>query len=206
MLQNGGDCAMPRNNIILQSKQAFIDALFHLMENETYDDVTIKQLVLESGYSRRTYYRYFSSKTAILNESFSQNMESYHKHLEQQKKLDPENIPAQFINFMWPLHHRLQLLAQNDLLIPLLAKNVPDMAKMLLMIKVPWRQAQQPDLNKYYYALIYSIGGFCVMLDTIFKEPTLKEPKDIIDSLSSALMEITANINGRNNHIDASEV
>ncbi|MEA0974414.1 TetR/AcrR family transcriptional regulator [Lacticaseibacillus paracasei] len=183
-----------------------MDVLFHLMENETYDDVTIMQLVLESGYSRGTSYRYVFSKTAILNELFSQNMESYRQKLEKKKKLDPENIPAQFINFMWPLHHRLQLLAKNDLLIPLLTKNVPDIAKMLLMIKVPWRQAQQPDLNKYYYALIYSIGGFCVMLDTIFKEPILKEPKDIIDSLSSALMEITANINGRNNHIDASEV
>lgn len=34
------------------------------------------------------------------------------------------------------------------------------------------------------------------MLDTIFKEPALNELKDIIGSLLSALLEITANIMG----------
>lgn len=43
------------------------------------------------------------------------------------------------------------------------------------------------------------------MLDTIFKEPALKEPKDIFNFLLSALLEITANINGCNENIDASK-
>lgn len=73
------------------------------------------------------------------------------------------------------------------------------------MMKVSWRQGQETDLDKYYYALIYSIGGFCVMLDTIFKEPELKEPKNIFNALSSALLEIIANINGCNENIDASK-
>ena len=87
-------------------------------------------------------------------------------------------------------------MAQNDFLIPPLKKNALDIAKMSLMIKVSWRQDQKPDSDKYYYALIYSTGGFCVMLDTIFKEPALNELKDIIGSLLSALLEITANIMG----------
>ncbi|GAN37304.1 hypothetical protein LC0644_1893 [Lacticaseibacillus paracasei NRIC 0644] len=62
-------------------------------------------------------------------------------------------------------------MAQNDFSVPPLKKNALDIAKMSLMIKVFWRQDQKLDLDKYYYALIYSIGGFCVMLDTTFKEP-----------------------------------
>ncbi|WP_057738563.1 TetR/AcrR family transcriptional regulator [Liquorilactobacillus uvarum] len=63
---------MSREKIINQSRRAFIDALFCLLGSESFEKITIKQLTLESGYSRRTYYRYFSSKSAILDEMLFQ--------------------------------------------------------------------------------------------------------------------------------------
>lgn len=48
---------MSRTMIIEESKNAFIEALFQLLKNESFEHITVKQLTLESGYSKRTYYR-----------------------------------------------------------------------------------------------------------------------------------------------------
>ncbi len=53
---------MSRTMIIEESKDAFIEALFQLLANESFEHITVKQLTLESGYSKRTYYRYFKTK------------------------------------------------------------------------------------------------------------------------------------------------
>lgn len=49
-------CAMSRTMIIEASKNAFIEALFQLLKSESFEHITVKQLTLESGYSKRTYY------------------------------------------------------------------------------------------------------------------------------------------------------
>ncbi|XHB67770.1 hypothetical protein ACEY16_06585 [Lactiplantibacillus plantarum] len=38
--------------IIEESKDAFIEALFQLLANESFEHITVKQLTLESGYSK----------------------------------------------------------------------------------------------------------------------------------------------------------
>ncbi|KRN11059.1 TetR/AcrR family transcriptional regulator [Liquorilactobacillus mali] len=184
---------MTRNKIIEQSKSAFAEALFCLLKNEDFENITIKQLTLESGYSRRTYYRYFGSKTAILDEMFLKYLHSYRECL-LSTPIRPEDISKRFINFLWPYHQRVALLAQQNLLIPLLTRHISTIANTLLDIKVPWRQ-KKSDNRQYYYVIIYSIGGFCVLLDTIFKDDLPEKPQQISEALNSALAEIALQVN-----------
>ncbi|WP_164886098.1 hypothetical protein [Lactiplantibacillus plantarum] len=44
---------MSRTMIIEESKNAFIEALFKLLKNESFEHITVKQLTLESGYSKK---------------------------------------------------------------------------------------------------------------------------------------------------------
>ncbi|KRL34527.1 hypothetical protein FD20_GL001571 [Liquorilactobacillus uvarum DSM 19971] len=66
---------------------------------------------------------------------------------------------------------------------------------MLLTINVPWRQKKSSNKLQYYYTITYSVGGFCVLLDTIFKESLPQNPQQISDSLTEGLKEITIQIN-----------
>lgn len=184
---------MPRDKIIEQSKDAFIEALFSLLKYESLNEITIKQLALESGYSKRTYYRYFKSKSDILDKMFLKCLRNYNKHL-LKVSINPEEIPTIFINFIWPNRERFKILANNDLLIPMLTKHIPIIIKTLLRIKVPWRQ-EKINKDNYKYILTYSIGGFCVLLDSLFKNSLPKDPNKIIEELKSSLKEISNNIN-----------
>ena len=55
------------NPSALRSKQQITDALLKLMENHPYNDITVKQIILETDLVRKTFYRNFSSKDDVLD-------------------------------------------------------------------------------------------------------------------------------------------
>lgn len=191
---------MPRDQLINQSKQAFVQALLRLLETESFTDITIKQLVLESGYSRRTYYRYFHDKDAILDTLFTQRLQAYHDRLSH-IDLAPAQLPAQIIAALWPHHQELQLLAQRDVLVPLMTRHLETIIKSLLTIDVPWRQSTTQNTTNYRYALTYSIGGFTILLNTLFTQPkTSITPEQLTTQLTMALSEIVTQWQLQNDH------
>ena len=56
-----------KNPSALRSKKILTETLLHLMENCPYPEITVKQILLESGISRKTFYRNFLSKDDVLN-------------------------------------------------------------------------------------------------------------------------------------------
>lgn len=180
---------MSRETIVNQSKQAFINALIRLLATESFQDITVKQLLLESGYSRRTYYRYFGSKAAILDELFDQSLKAYRTYLLQQS-LDPKKIPNLLITFLWPQRHTVKRLAQQNLLTPLISQHLSEIVADILAIEVSWRQDDPSNNLSYRYAITYSIGGFCMLLNQIFTTEQLDSPDQISYKLESALNEI----------------
>lgn len=184
---------MSRTMIIEESKNAFIEALFQLLKNESFEYITVKQLTLESGYSKRTYYRYFKTKTKILDIAFCNYLTSYHDYL-LKSSITPDTIPKHFLEFIWPHHDKIELLAKNDLLVPLLTRHIQTIVALLLSVNVPWRKSSLNDQH-YEYMLTYSIGGFGVLLDTLFKKSVPLSPDQISKALSMALKEIAIQVN-----------
>lgn len=138
---------MSRKMIIEESKNAFIEALFQLLKSESFEHITVKQLTLESGYSKRTYYRYFKTKTKILDIAFCKYLTSYHDYL-LKSSITPDTIPKHFLEFIWPHHDKIELLAKNDLLVPLLTRHIQTIVALLLNVNVPWRKG---SLNNQHY-------------------------------------------------------
>ncbi|MBO2728887.1 TetR/AcrR family transcriptional regulator [Lactiplantibacillus plantarum] len=184
---------MSRTMIIEESKDAFIEALFQLLANESFEHITVKQLTLESGYSKRTYYRYFKTKTKILDIAFCKYLSNYHDYL-LGSSITPDTIPKHLLEFIWPHRDKIELLARNDLLVPLLTRHIQTIVALLLSVNVPWRKNGSNDQH-YEYMLTYSIGGFGVLLDTLFKKSTPLSPGQISKALSRALNEIAIQVN-----------
>ena len=97
---------MSRTMIIEESKNAFIEALFQLMKSESFEHITVNQLTLESGYSKRTYYRYFKTKTKILDIAFCNYLTSYHDYL-LKSSITPDTILNIFLNLFGPTMTKL---------------------------------------------------------------------------------------------------
>lgn len=183
---------MSRIMIMEESKEAFIEALFQLLKRESFENITVKQLTLESGYSKRTYYRYFKTKTKILDIAFCRYLISYHDYL-LKSFITPDTIPKHFLEFIWPHHEKIELLAKNDLLVPLLTRHIQTIVELILSINVPWRKNGFNDQH-YEYMLTYSIGGFGVLLDTLFKKGAPLSPDQISKALSMELKEIAIQV------------
>lgn len=54
------------NQTINRAQKYFIDALLTLMEEKSYEDISVSELAERAQYDRRTFYRYFKSKDDIL--------------------------------------------------------------------------------------------------------------------------------------------
>ena len=65
----------------IRSKQQIIEALLRLMEKYPYDEISVKQIVLETDLVRKTFYRNFSSKDDVLNAYISQKIYEYTRAL-----------------------------------------------------------------------------------------------------------------------------
>ncbi|WP_331198005.1 transcriptional regulator [Limosilactobacillus fermentum] len=85
------------------------------------------------------------------------------------------------------------MLAKNDLLVPLLTRHIQTIVALLLNVNVPWRKGSLNNQH-YEYMLTYSIGGFGVLMDTLFKKRTPLSPDQISKALSRALKEIAIQV------------
>ena len=54
------------NPSAIRSKKEITDALFALMQKHPYDEITVKQIILEAKLARKTFYRNFESKDDVL--------------------------------------------------------------------------------------------------------------------------------------------
>lgn len=58
---------LSQNPSALRSKKIITDTLWLLMKQFPYQEITVKHIILESGISRKTFYRNFLSKEDVLN-------------------------------------------------------------------------------------------------------------------------------------------
>lgn len=70
-----------KNPSAVRSKKEIINALLELMNTYPYDEITVKQIILESGIARKTFYRNFLSKDDVLSAYIDSVMQQYTDNL-----------------------------------------------------------------------------------------------------------------------------
>jgi hypothetical protein len=58
-----------------KTKQIFMKSLSNLLGGRSLDDITIQDIITESGFSRQTFYRYFYDKYDLMNQVYSAEYE-----------------------------------------------------------------------------------------------------------------------------------
>ena len=66
-----------QNPSAIRSKKESTDALLKLMQDHSYSEASVKQIVLETPLERKTFYNSFSSKDDVLDSIISNAIHEY---------------------------------------------------------------------------------------------------------------------------------
>lgn len=75
-----------QNPSALRSKKVITEALLLLLKQYPYAEITVKQILLETDISRKTFYRNFLSKDDVLNSFIDTILQDYVNAIQQQKQ------------------------------------------------------------------------------------------------------------------------
>lgn len=75
-----------QNPSALRSKKVITESLLFLMKKYPYAEITVKQILLETDISRKTFYRNFLSKDDVLNSFINTILQDYVNAIQQQQQ------------------------------------------------------------------------------------------------------------------------
>lgn len=81
-----------QNPSAIRSKREITNTLLHLMKSLPYNEITVKQILIESHVARKTFYRNFSSKDDVLNAHIDTILYQYVQSLLKMPSCQLENI------------------------------------------------------------------------------------------------------------------
>ncbi|MBR4628615.1 MAG: TetR/AcrR family transcriptional regulator [Ruminococcus sp.] len=107
------------NPSALRSKAEICNALLRLMDEHPYEEITVKQIALESKLVRKTFYRNFDSKDDVLDAILDQLIDEYKDRLIEANQITPIEIIFSFCS-----EHKEQLLLfdKNNMMYRVLQK------------------------------------------------------------------------------------
>ena len=107
-----------QNPSALRSKKQITDALLKLMEDLPYSEISVKQIVLETGLERKTFYNNFTSKDDVLDSIITGTITDYVLALTR----SPEGPLTVIFDFCDKNRTFISLLHKNNLLYLLMLK------------------------------------------------------------------------------------
>ncbi|SNU05219.1 transcriptional regulator, TetR family [Lachnospiraceae bacterium] len=147
----------------IRSKKEITDALIKLMQDNPFSEITVKQIVLETGLERKTFYNNFSSKDDVLDSIINNAIYEYVQAL----TTSPDGPLSVIFDFCDKNRDMLQLLHKNNMLYLLLIKLnvvIPELNESLDMSNNPFHAligSLEPD-----YLIAFNIGA---IWNVIFK-------------------------------------
>lgn len=180
-----------QNPSALRSKKEITDTLLQLMNTYSYNDITVKQIILESKVARKTFYRNFLSKDDVLDAYIDSIMQQYIYSLQQLPDCQLSNILDVIFKFCFQNQELLFKLRDNDLMHLFLHKwnvFIPMIHNQIVSPNYPIFQpfsAEQVD-----YIIAFNIGA---IWNVIMKwiEHDMKETPDTI---KTTLLKYLANL------------
>lgn len=149
-----------QNPSALRSKSEITNTLLHLMKSIPYNEITVKQILIEAPVARKTFYRNFSSKDDVLNAHIDNLLHQYVSSLQQM----PDCRLSTVLDIIFALciqnQELLFLLRDNNLLHLILNKLnlfLPMVHHQVVNPDYPFFQPFTPEQIEYIIA--FNIGS-----------------------------------------------
>lgn len=155
---------MNRTNgkIARQSKKRIAEALLAVMKQYNFKEITVTQIAQEAGLSRKTFYRLFKDKEAVLDFYFEGLYEDCLALIKSREIHHYWDAVQCYFDFCQAKRELLLLLKNQDLLVYLFEGSYKYSFKVFEYVRT--RQVRRDFSLPLPYMLAYSIGGMYSML------------------------------------------
>jgi len=166
-----------------QSRTWIIDAFFELLAQQDYETLTVKAITDQAQLSRRTFYRFFKDKAAILNDLSQQFLTSYAKALQElnPKMVTFDDIVVLFFRFMWQHRERLQLLIKQNLFMPRLPLVMAQAPQLYQEFDAPWHHSDSTE--QINLLMTFMLGGYWSVINDWLAHADPVPPEEIANNL-----------------------
>ncbi len=154
-----------------QSRQMIEEALFSLMREKEYTQITISDIARRADVSRRTFYRLYDSRETVLDGYFRHLCRAYQMQHVPLVRYDFERIAEEFFSF-WYAHREKLLLLRRCGMDYLLYRYIMEGAGEV----VTARAGKKAKEWKYFPT--YSAGGFAGLLQLWMEEGMQDTPQE----------------------------
>ena len=140
-----------------RNKEFFIESLFSLIIKYDLNNISIDDISRKAGFSRRSFYRHFSSKEELLAKAMERIVDDYSNILLAESDLSIKNIVKVFFHFWSKQLLVLKALERCNLLYTLLGTMNKKISEIYVLAKGESHEyGGQEDRD---YVLAFSMGG-----------------------------------------------
>ncbi|WP_137655226.1 TetR/AcrR family transcriptional regulator [Bifidobacterium moukalabense] len=173
------------------SKTKIVDAVFTLLPDNTFDELTLNEILNEAGVSKRTFYRYFKHKDDILECYYDQFVTRYCQLKDEIiRQTSLRKMMIINLDYFFRNRERLRLLIRDRRHYRLI-ENFNRVNERMYMGSAVWKRirADGPDLSldDMYY---FTVGGYSNIIIHRIMEENPKSSSEIADDIFRALGEL----------------
>ena len=177
------------NPSAVRSRKQITDALLKLMEKYPYDEISVKQIVLETDLVRKTFYRNFESKDDVLRSHIRAILHDYFDIVNNARG----DVLTTVFDFAVRHKKLLRLLDKNDMMHVVLQ----GMNEFILSMK----DKTNPELNPFTklfegldsdYLITLNIGGIWNVIFLWVRRGMKDDPEDVKAAVGQYIQRIGA--------------
>lgn len=168
-----------------QSRQMIEKALFALMKEKNYSQITISELVKRADVARRTFYRLYEKKEDIIRNYFERLCMDYREQNGKLDSYDIQRIAGDYFTF-WYQYREFLLLLYGSGLDDMLYYGINRTSMEVIKGRIGDSRLQNaPDLA---YFADYTAGGFISLLFRWITDGMKEPPETYAESVSMSLL------------------
>lgn len=175
-----------------QSRRMIETALFSLMEEKEYARITISEIAERADVARRTFYRLYDSREAVLDRYFQRLCRRYCEQHLPLENYHLERIAEEYFSF-WYTYRKILLLFHKCGLDFLIYSHITQAAEMVVSARAGEKAAlartgETGKIGRYFPA--YSAGGFANLLLLWINDGMREKPDEFARNVSREILQI----------------
>ena len=175
------------NPSAIRSRKQITDALLKLMEKYSYEEISVKQIVLETDLVRKTFYRNFSSKDDVLRSHIMSILLDYFEIVNNARG----DVLTTIFEFAVKNKKLLMLLDKNDMLYVVLQ----GMNEFILSVKTKQNQELNPFSKLFEgldsdYLISLNTGGIWNVISLWVRRGMTDDPEEVKRTIAQYLRRI----------------
>ena len=174
------------NPLAIRSQEWLSKALLLLMEEKTFQEISITEIAEKADLSRRTFYRVFETKEDPLIWHMNLLFQEFLSALQERSCKQFEDVLVLYFNFWFRHKQFFELLKRSELLPMMLNQYLRVFPDVFKMIKGDYPLSQHSDALSY--AMAFSAGGLLSVLLKWADEGMTKTPEEILQMMEVMLM------------------